>query len=194
VIQSLITVVTFLWLILEVGLLVRDRVRGQGGTADDRGSRTLNFVVIIGAAVVSQVVASLLRGSTAVRLPAWQVSSWHVVTALVVILAGLVVRVWAILMLGQSFRTTVEVDADQSVVDRGPYRWIRHPSYTGILLILIGMGIDLNNWISLAIVVLLPLAALLYRIGIEEKALCMTLGEPYLDYQQRTKRLVPGLW
>ena len=107
---------------------------------------------------------------------------------------GLIVRVWAITTLGRSFRTTVEVDAGQPVVQRGPYRWIRHPSYTGVLLLAAGYGLAMGNWLSLLIAVAVPVAAMLRRIGVEEAALTETLGRPYELYRTHTKRLVPGLW
>lgn len=84
----------------------------------------------------------------------------------------------------------MEVDPGQAVVDRGPYRWVRHPSCTGTLVISAGVGLTLGNWLSLAII-MLPLAAMLRRISVEETALTEILGQPY---QARTKRLVPGLW
>jgi protein-S-isoprenylcysteine O-methyltransferase Ste14 len=88
----------------------------------------------------------------------------------------------------------VEVEAGQAVVEAGPYRWIRHPSYTGLLLILIGSGLAICDWLALIITALVPTAALLRRISVEERTLVDVLGQPYLDYQSHTKRLLPGLW
>lgn len=107
---------------------------------------------------------------------------------------GLVVRIWAIVVLGKSFRTTVEVDAGQKVVDSGPYRWVRHPSYTGILLLMVGLGLVYGDWPALAILLVLPLGVLIHRVLIEEAVLTEVLGQAYTDYAARTKRLVPGLW
>jgi protein-S-isoprenylcysteine O-methyltransferase Ste14 len=107
---------------------------------------------------------------------------------------GLAIRVWAVAALGRAFRTTVEVDPGQGIVSSGPYRWVRHPSYTGLLLILAGLGLAAGNWLALAGCVALPLAALLRRIHVEEAELTRVLGQPYRAYQARTKRLVPGLW
>ena len=71
---------------------------------------------------------------------------------------------------------------------------MRHPSYTGLLLILAGFGLGLGNWLPLVICVALPLPALLRRIQVEEAELTRVLGEPYRAYQTRTKRLIPGVW
>jgi protein-S-isoprenylcysteine O-methyltransferase Ste14 len=107
---------------------------------------------------------------------------------------GLAIRVWAVAALGRAFRTTVEVDPDQAVVTSGPYRWVRHPSYTGLLLIVAGVGLAAGNWLALAGCVALPLPAVVRRIRVEEAELSRVLGEPYRAYARRTKRLIPGLW
>jgi protein-S-isoprenylcysteine O-methyltransferase Ste14 len=163
--------------------------RGRG-PAQDRGTLLLNFVVIISAAVAANIAFLALRHD-----PAWQFGSRPVAAAgLLLMWAGLAIRIWAIRVLGSSFRMTVEVDPGQRVVDRGPYRWLRHPSYTGILLITAGLGLSYGNWLSLALLVLLPAAVTLRRIHVEEAVLASVLGQPYADYRLRTKRLVPGLW
>ena len=112
----------------------------------------------------------------------------------VVIWVGLALRVWAVLTLGRSFSTFIQVDADQAVVTRGPYRWVRHPSYTGLLLIALGFGLGVRNWLSLAICAVIPLVGLLPRIAVEETELARVLGDQYRSYQKATRRLVPGLW
>ena len=107
---------------------------------------------------------------------------------------GLAIRVWAIAALGRAFRTTVEVDPGQAVVSTGPYRWVRHPSYSGLLLIVSGFGLAAGNWLALAVCVVLPLPALVRRISVEEAELTLVLGDRYRAYQAHTKRLIPGLW
>lgn len=107
---------------------------------------------------------------------------------------GLAVRLWAVMTLGGSFSTFVQVDADQAVVSRGPYRWVRHPSYTGLLLVALGFGLGARNWLSLLICAVVPLLGLLPRMAIEESEMTRVLGEQYRSYQRTTHRLVPGLW
>jgi protein-S-isoprenylcysteine O-methyltransferase Ste14 len=80
------------------------------------------------------------------------------------------------------------------VVSTGPYRWVRHPSYTGLLLIVIGFGVGVGNWLALAICVVVPVPGMLRRIQVEEAELARVLGDPYRRYQTETKRLIPGLW
>jgi protein-S-isoprenylcysteine O-methyltransferase Ste14 len=97
-------------------------------------------------------------------------------------------------VLGKSFRMTVEVDTGQKVVDTGPYRWVRHPSYSGILLLLAGLGLVYGNWPALGILLVLPAGVLIHRIFVEEAVLTEVIGRAYAVYAARTKRLVPGLW
>jgi protein-S-isoprenylcysteine O-methyltransferase Ste14 len=80
------------------------------------------------------------------------------------------------------------------VVSDGPYRWVRHPSYVGLLVALAGLGLMLTDWASLAVAVLLPLATLVWRIRVEERALRDGLGAAYGDYAAGRKRLLPGVW
>ncbi|MGP7998952.1 MAG: methyltransferase family protein [Streptosporangiaceae bacterium] len=190
VIGMLVGLTTLAWLALEVGMLIRDRVRGTGRMTQDRGTLVLNFLVIITAAVLAGVAQGVLQHD-----PAWQFGSRPLTAAgLLLMWSGLALRIWAIRVLGRSFRMTVEVHPGQQVVDRGPYRWLRHPSYTGILLITTGLGLADGNWLSLALLVVLPAAVTARRIFVEEAVLTRVLGRPYADYRTRTKRLVPGLW
>ncbi len=204
------------WALLEAGLLVRDQVRGKGGTARDQGTRRLSMIGWLVAFIVASSIAHHSAGHSGWAFgsgpagwafgtgPAgwafgtgrsgWTIGAGHLLIGLLLMWIGLAIRIWSVLTLGASFRTTVEVDADQQVVDKGPYRWARHPSYTGMLTIALGCGVALGNWLSLAILVVIPLATMLRRISVEEATLVDVLGQPYLEYQRRTKRLVPGLW
>ena len=178
------------WLVLEAGLLIRDRIRGKGGAARDRGTLWLNFAIITAAVVA----AGLLTGAVRNAGP-WEFGSAGLSAAgLLVMWTGLAVRIWAIAVLGNSFRMTVEVDASQRVVDSGPYRWVRHPSYTGIVLLMAGLGLVYGNVPALSVLLVLPAGVLIHRIFVEEAVLSEVMGRAYADYAARTKRLVPGLW
>ena len=140
------------------------------------------------------MAAGILTGELK-NAAAWQFGSAGLIVAgLLVMWTGLAVRIWAIVVLGKSFWTTVEVDAGQKVVDSGPYRWVRHPSYTGILLLMVGLSLVYGNWPALAILLVLPVGVLIHRIFVEEAVLTEVMGRAYTDYAARTKRLVPGLW
>jgi protein-S-isoprenylcysteine O-methyltransferase Ste14 len=174
------------WALLEVSVRVRETVRGKGRRDRDRATRVLIAVTLaaaIGAALLARSGAPALRIPSALR-PAGVVVMW----------LGLAVRVWAIASLGGSFRTTVEVDPGQTVVSRGPYRWIRHPSYTGLLLIVAGFGLTIGSWPALIACVVIPLPAVVWRIHVEEAELDRVLGEAYRTYASDRARLIPRLW
>ncbi|HEY3905210.1 MAG TPA: isoprenylcysteine carboxylmethyltransferase family protein [Streptosporangiaceae bacterium] len=180
--MTIVLIVTFAaWLSVEVTLALRDLIRGKGSTARDRGTRSTLVIGWVAAFVSATWVAGHPKG-------------WQLITGLLLMWAGLAIRIWSVLELGASFRTTVEVDADQPLVETGPYRFVRHPSYTGMLLLAIGYGVTLDSWLSLAILLVVPLATTLRRISVEEATMAQVLGDPYQAYKQRTKRLLPGLW
>ncbi len=182
VLQSLTLAV---WVMLELGVRVRETVHGRGHAGHDRFTRAL-IAITIGAAIALAVSTSHAQS---LRVPGPGRAA-----GLVVMWLGLALRVWAIATLGNAFRTTVEVDRGQAVISAGPYARIRHPSYTGLLLILTGLGLSLANWRSVAVCALVPLPALLLRIRVEEAEMTRVLADSYRRYQERTKRLIPGLW
>ena len=155
----------------------------------DRGSRFIGvgsiWVGIVGALWCSE---HLLGASIPwVRLPIFWIGC-----ALLVI--GTLFRWYSIRILGQYFTRDVAVRPGQQVIQSGPYRLIRHPSYAGGMLSMLGLGLALGNWIGLALLVILPLAGYLYRMGVEEQALLDVIGEPYRDYMRRTRRLIPFVY
>jgi protein-S-isoprenylcysteine O-methyltransferase Ste14 len=174
------------WALLEAGLRVRERREGRGGRARDRATRVLIALSIgaaIGLALLARSVAPGMRIPTAGRA-----------LGVLVMWLGLAIRVWAIAALGRAFRTTVEVDPGQAVVTTGPYAWVRHPSYSGLLLIVAGFGLALGNWLSLVACCVVPVPAIVRRIHVEEAELERVLGDPYRRYERTTARLVPRLW
>jgi protein-S-isoprenylcysteine O-methyltransferase Ste14 len=176
------------WFCFEMGLLIRDLVRGKARVGRDRGTRLIVSVSMMGAIALGWVVGGWLP---ALATPAPRVFA---IAGLAVLWIGLAVRVWAVLTLGRAFTTYVQVKAEQTVVTRGPYRWIRHPSYAGLLLISLGFGLAAGNWLSLMICAIVPPLGLVPRIAVEESELVRVLGDRYRDYQDHTHRLVPGLW
>lgn len=119
---------------------------------------------------------------------------WLFILGLVLMAAGILIRQWAIVTLGRFFTVDVRVREDQTVVDRGPYRWVRHPAYTGLFVFFVGLGLALGNWASLAVLATVPTAGLVARMRSEERALLDGLGEPYRRYAATRRRLFPGIW
>lgn len=159
----------------------------------DRG--TLPLVILFAAAGFIAATQSATRVEGATIWPGHPAIRWLVFDlGIVTILAGAALRLWAILTLGRWFTYDVRVTEGQPVVQAGPYRWIRHPSYTGIVLVLLGIGLTLGNWLSLLFLVSLPTVGLILRIRVEEAALFTTLGAPYEQYAATKPHLIPGIW
>jgi protein-S-isoprenylcysteine O-methyltransferase Ste14 len=178
----------YCWFALEVGLLIRDLVRRKGRLGRDRGTRVI-VSLCLGVSILTGWL--MRRWVPALDTPA---ADAFAVAGIVVIWVGLAVRVWAVVTLGGSFSTFIQVGADQAVVTRGPYRWVRHPSYTGLLLVALEFGLGAGNWLSLVVSAVVPPLGLLPRIAVEESEMVRLLGEQYRTYQRATHRLVPRLW
>jgi protein-S-isoprenylcysteine O-methyltransferase len=104
---------------------------------------------------------------------------------------GTALRWYAIAHLGRLFTVNVAIVEDHRLIETGPYKWVRHPSYTGWLLAVTGLGLCLANWISLLILLAVTIGLIIWRVGIEEDALRIALGEAYASYASRTWRLIP---
>lgn len=169
--------------------LVESTTTYTGGRDSDRGTKRI---------LVGGMIAGLFGGWLAARyVPAAELpgNAWvWVVLGVLVAWAGLALRLAAIVALGRYFRRDVVVEAGQRIVRRGPYRFVRHPAYTGNLLAALGLGLALGNWLSVVALVVLPFLGHLPRIRIEEVALEGALGEPYRAYEAEIARLVPGVW
>jgi len=114
--------------------------------------------------------------------------------AAMLIWAGLAFRFWAILTLGRFFRVTVLMHDEHRLVTKGPYRLLRHPSYTGSLMTLFGIGLFMNNWISLLAVFAGSLAGYGIRIRVEERALAVRFGDAFARQRARSWAVIPFVW
>jgi protein-S-isoprenylcysteine O-methyltransferase len=176
-----------LWLVAELVLNTR-QLSGSTSQKHDRGSFRLLFWLI-------SIAISLDFGS-ALFLPSLRIASARetlFVVGICCVVAGTALRWWAVFTLGRYFTVDVATQAAQPVIEYGPYRYVRHPAYSGVLLALFGFGLSLGNWAGLLAMLVLPGAAFAYRIAVEEAALRSELGEPYERYISRTRRLIPYL-
>ena len=176
-----------LWMILEL-IASRTKRSVDRSHARDRGS--------YGLIVALFFVGLGLDFTLSARLPQAAIAGRRELvffSGIVLILGGVAVRWWAIATLGKSFTFDVAVQSGQKVVDTGPYRYIRHPSYTGTLMTQVGIGLALGNWVGLLALMLCMAIAYSYRISVEEQALVAALGEPYKQYMRRTRRIIPFL-
>ena len=182
---SVYQIVIDLWIISEiVGMIIIPRIRRRGSVIKwrDRGSIILLFITI----GLCLSLATYFAAFKIAMLP-----SWVFYPGILLIILGIILRQWSMAVLGRFFSAAVGTQEGQFVVENGPYKYIRHPSYTGILLIFIGVGLAFQSWGAIITIILLFTLAYGYRIHIEERILISELGEQYIEYKKRTKRLIP---
>ncbi len=173
---------------LTLALSRRSAPAGEGSRKADGGSLRILWIVTPLAVVGGHLIAFTDIGPYLNPAIFWRAAG------VAVFVLGLVLRRWAIRHLGRFFTVDVAIARDQHVVDDGPYRYVRHPTYSGLLLEFAGIGLTLRSvpgWLVMMVPIYL---VLLYRVRIEEAALAAALGEPYLAYQRWTKRFVPGVY
>ncbi len=176
------------WFASEIIVGVATRTKREGGKVRDRGSLLILWIVI-----AASITACVWIGeSSTPDMPG--ASHALKIAALIVMLAGLAIRWSAIFTLGKSFSSNVAIHDSQRINRTGLYRFVRHPSYLGLLLVFLAIGLHSRNWIALAVVLVPTTSALLYRIHVEEAALAEAFGNEYLAYSKATKRLLPGLY
>lgn len=184
----LLNLVIFCFPISELVLAFYRRASHRTATTRDRGS----MVLLWGAIGVGVTAGVLSQNLTFGRIP---VAATHLYLAsLAILLLGLGIRWIAILSLGRFFTVNVAIAHDHRLVETGLYRFVRHPSYSGLLLAFLGMGLAFRNWLGL-LLMLLPIAAALgRRISVEEAALRSAFGAEYEAYVARSWRLVPWIY
>jgi len=109
-------------------------------------------------------------------------------------LSGALFRFYSMRTLGRFFTFDVAISTGQNVIEHGPYRWLRHPSYLGSLVAFVGFGMTLSNWLSIFLPALCLGVSYAYRIRVEEHALIQGLGSLYEEYIRRTWRLIPFVY
>ena len=119
----------------------------------------------------------------------WQVPLF--IVGVLMVFLGSVIRRYCWRTLGQYFTGDVKAKTDQPVIRSGPYRFVRHPSYTAAMIMFTGIGLALGNWVSLVLITIATIAAYSYRVAVEERALLGAIGEPYRAYMKERKRFIP---
>jgi protein-S-isoprenylcysteine O-methyltransferase Ste14 len=179
----------YAWVFLPEMLLLRRTPRGANAPAEDAGSLRV-LTVAFGLAMFSAfLIASRVRDT---RLPG-PPSLW-LLLGLVVMVAGSLLRRHCFRVLGAFFTGTVTIQKDHRVIDSGAYRFVRHPSYTAALLIVLGVALSLGNWLGVVVSFAFAFAGYAYRAQVEERALLQALGEPYARFMAARKRFFPLLY
>jgi protein-S-isoprenylcysteine O-methyltransferase Ste14 len=171
----------------ELALLLTRRAGGNAQPADEGSLRQL-WTVILASVLAAFAVSVLVPQAGSALLLRLRTAG------AVLFLAGLFLRAYAIVYLGRFFTVNVAVAADHRAIDTGPYRYVRHPSYSGSMLEFLGLGVAFGNVLSLLLLLVPTWLIFGRRMAIEERALSAALGSDYTNYMARTKRLIPGLY
>jgi protein-S-isoprenylcysteine O-methyltransferase Ste14 len=181
-----IDVVQCYYLVSEIITNIRT-TRGTDNSAD-RGTVWLVWILVSISFIIAWLPVILDFGRLLV------LGDWLTWVGVAIMISGVVFRRYVISFLGKFFTATVQIHQDHQLIKAGPYRYIRHPSYLGILIITLGLGIALANWISLLICIVLPAIGIIQRIKVEEKELYHHFGEQYQDYRKSTWRIIPYIY
>ncbi|WP_269857283.1 methyltransferase family protein [Streptomyces sp. RPT161] len=184
-----LTLTIWVWVAAEGVLQIRQRLRS------DATERTEWLSLLLIPVLISCGI--MLAGPIRHAVPALSYSPHALGVRMVILVVawiGIVVRLWAIIALGRFFRGTVHIQHDHRVVTTGPYRFVRHPAYSGMLLAALDLALLMDNAASWLVFTVCCLVALGYRIRVEERMLLDALGEEYRSYAARTRRLIPGAW
>jgi protein-S-isoprenylcysteine O-methyltransferase Ste14 len=180
------------WIASEIFIGLGTRTGKKGGTTHDRGSQLILWVAICTASTLCFVTT----GSRAPEFFGGSLESIFYIrtAALLILILGLAVRWTAILTLGRAFSANVAIRDKQQLRTTGLYAIVRHPSYLGMEIIFVAIGLYAGNWLALAIMLIPTTAAVIYRIHVEEIALRAAFGQQYIAYSVKTKRLLPAIY
>ena len=179
-----------LWAFLPERKVVQGGLEGaKRSDSKDSGS----MKVILGGTGAASLIAYPLAFVKAWSFPQSSRVPLFVVGVLMILLGSLLRRYcWR--TLGEYFTGDVNANPDQPIINTGPYRLVRHPSYTAGMMMYIGIGLALGNWVSLVLLTVATAAAYGYRVAVEERALSDTIGEPYTKFMKERKRFIPYIF
>jgi protein-S-isoprenylcysteine O-methyltransferase Ste14 len=187
--NKLIIILSFgyLYAFFEIFMSVRQRSKRKIVKSGDRLSIWILLIFITIGYFLSFSIASTKIG----RIYHWNLLF---IIGAVIVIGGLIIRISSILTLKQQFTYTITKIENHELIERGLYKIIRHPGYLGQLIIFLGISTALSNWLSVLSMIVSVLIGYLYRIKTEEKFMIEEMGNKYIDYQKRTKKLIPKIY
>jgi protein-S-isoprenylcysteine O-methyltransferase Ste14 len=178
---------SFLYGFFEIFMSMRQKTKRSIVKSGDRLSIWIIFISISAGYWLSFII-----GATGVG----RIYHWNTFFAIgsILIIVGLIIRITSILTLKKHFTYTVTKIENHELIDKGLYKNIRHPGYLGQLIIFTGISASLSNWLSIVLMIVPVLSGYIYRIVVEERFMIKQMGQKYIDYQKRTKRLIPMIY
>jgi protein-S-isoprenylcysteine O-methyltransferase Ste14 len=161
-------------------MLLKRSNKGLSGTRENRGSLILLWIIITLGFTGSFYLSGPVNQF-------WMGFGWPL------LITGLIMRWIAILQLGRSFTVDVAINEKARLKTDGIYERVRHPSYLGLLMIVIGFSSMMNSLYSFLVLVIPVFMAILYRISVEEKVLIREYGVSYIEYMKTARKIIPGI-
>jgi protein-S-isoprenylcysteine O-methyltransferase Ste14 len=183
----IIIVISVLYGLFEIFMSLRQRSKRSIVKSGDR----LSLWILIISISAGYWLSFMIGGTRTGRIYHWN-TFFAIGSVLIVI--GLIIRTTSILTLKQQFTYTVSEVENHTLIEKGLYKSIRHPGYLGQLIIFTGISTLLSNWLSILLMIIPVFFGFYYRIIIEEKFMVNQMGQKYIDYQNRTKRLIPMIF
>jgi len=183
----IIIAVSYLYGFFEVFMNLRQRNKSKVTTSGDKSSLWLLYGLITAGYALSFSIGATKTG---------RIYHWNTFFAIgmVLVVVGFIIRIYSILTLRQYFTYSVAKLEHHKIIQTSLYKFIRHPGYLGQLIIFIGISTSISNWLSILVMMIPITLGYLYRIKVEERFMLEQLGEDYLNYQERTKRLIPMIY
>lgn len=186
---SYMHILTYLWIVFTVSeavLLISRRAKKESAKKDgDKRSLLLLWITI---------PVCLTFGGFIIEYNNWHFNFSTKAAGIVVAVIGFMIRWTAIVQLGKMFTVDVSISTAHILKTNGLYKVVRHPSYLGLIVIIGGIALCMNNILSLIIIVIPIFLAINYRIRVEEKALINEFGDQYLQYKNHVSRIIPGIY
>jgi protein-S-isoprenylcysteine O-methyltransferase len=161
----------------------------KAGSFDQKS--TLSLGVAYGVCGLGLLAAPLLNYFGIGVLPGTAILGW---VGVVIAAGGIALRLWANQVLGQFYTRTLKVTESQTIVQAGPYGLIRHPGYAGMIVMWVGAGLAVTNWLMALLIMVVMFSVYAYRIQSEEAMMAASYGAQYAEYQHHTRKLIPFLY
>jgi protein-S-isoprenylcysteine O-methyltransferase Ste14 len=153
---------------------------------NDGGSLIIIWVII---------TISIFAGFNLAKYKQWSIINYLVYgTGILIFIIGMIIRWASIFQLKKAFTVDVAINKDHDLKTDGLYRFVRHPSYLGVMLIVSGLSVGMNTLWSFLVITLPVFIAILYRIKVEETVLSEEFGKKYQDYCAGTKKILPYIY
>jgi protein-S-isoprenylcysteine O-methyltransferase Ste14 len=178
---------SLLFFLSEFILMIAKRSKRKGTKIkNDRMSLVLFWIAI---------TLGLTLGFIKANNRAWNNLNYSIaIIGVCIFIAGIIIRWISIIQLNKEFTVDVAISENHNLNTHGMYKYIRHPSYLGLLLICFGLSVAMNSITSLIVITIPVLLVILYRIKIEEKIMVNEFGEIYKNYMINTYKIIPKLY